>query len=158
MEDIPVDISALQVDASATAEPKAKAPKQSSNKKKKRDVKGNNKKSKKGKGAAKKKKKNKTSSPAPASASQSAPAGPLAELSKRAAVSTAAVAAFSIVARACPEAVSAHALPLSKTLMRILRCDWLKGKELYAFAAVIAGVHPTYPRGLMLARALQVVS
>lgn len=157
LEDIPEDISALQAGTAMAAKTKdAKAPSQSSNKRK-NNVKDNDKKSKKGKGAAKKKKKNKALSPTPASASEPATGGPLATLAKRVAVSITAVTALSIVARAYPEVVIAHALPLSTTLMRLLRCDWLKGKELYAFAGVIAGVHPTFPRGLMLARALQVV-
>ena len=156
MEDIPEDISALETKA-ASAESKAKAqPKKSSNTKSS-DKKKKHKKSKKGKGGAKKKKKEKNRSSASDSTSQCV-SGAHAALAKRVAVSAAAVAALPIVARACPEAVTANALPLSATLMRMLRCDWLDGDEIYAIAGVIAGVHPTYTRGLSLARALQVVS
>ena len=150
MADIPEDISALNTDAAA--EPKGKSQSKSS-KPKSSDKKSKHKKSKKSKGSKKKTKektkKKKTSSSSSSSSGASA-------FAKRVAKAAAAVAALPVVARACPGAVSAHALGLSATLTRVLRCDWLEGAELRAVAGVIAGVHPSYPRGLSVARALQV--
>ena len=147
LENIPEDISALNTDA---AEPKGKSQSKSS-KPKSSDKKSKHKKSKKSKKKTKEKTKEKTKKKKTSYSSSSSGA-----LAKRVAKSAAAVAALPVVARACPGAVSAHALALSATLTRVLRCDWLEGAELRAVAGVIAGVHPSYPRGLSVARALQV--